>query len=405
MLKVGIAGATGYTGIELVQLLHTPYLRATRTHRLAHQREQRRQAASDADVHAVPWDYPLITLDAAYGRAAEVDVVFLCLPHGQSITAARAFAEAGVAVIDLSADFRLDTADAYRRWYGLEHTAPELLEHFVYGLCEVNREQLRGARLIAVPGCYPTTVNLGLYPLAKAGWLGERVIVDSKSGVSGAGRTAKLPYLFVEANENMTPYNVGYRHRHIAEMELVLNGHTSAPENNCHFTFSPHLLPANRGILSTMYVSVPTGVTEAQVRDLYAETYTGEPFIHLLPAGQQATLRHVTVYTNRAPSASPRTIPADPAAATYIIVCTEDNLIKGASGQAIQCINIAFGLDETAGLLSENSNLIRRWQISLESQTSVSAQFMGQSQAECNRLTRCEGMMEQRQAPIATSSC
>jgi N-acetyl-gamma-glutamyl-phosphate reductase len=342
MLKVGIAGATGYTGIELVQLLQR------HPHAVIGWITSENSAGKPlSEVHAVPWDYPLITLDAAYGRAAEVDVVFLCLPHGQSITAARAFAEAGVAVIDLSADFRLDTADAYRRWYGLEHTAPELLEHFVYGLCEVNREQLRGARLIAVPGCYPTTVNLGLYPLAKAGWLGERVIVDSKSGVSGAGRTAKLPYLFVEANENMTPYNVGYRHRHIAEMELVLNG--AAPENNCHFTFSPHLLPANRGILSTMYVRVPTGVTEAQMRDLYAETYAGAPFIHLLPAGQQATLRH-TVYTNRVAISITADDPGDPACRDFIIVCTEDNLIKGASGQAIQCMNIAFGLDETAGL-------------------------------------------------------
>lgn len=343
MIKVGIAGSTGYTGIELVQLLQRhPHVA------IGWITSENSAGKSLAEVHAVPWRYTLITLEEAYGRAAEVDVVFLCLPHGQSITAARTFAATGIAVIDLSADFRLATADAYRRWYGLEHTAPELLDHFIYGLCEVNRAQLRGARLIAVPGCYPTTVNLGLYPLAKAGWLGERVIVDSKSGVSGAGRTAKLPYLYVEANENMTPYNIGYRHRHIAEMELVLN--SVSPNGGSHFTFSPHLLPANRGILSTMYVRVPAGVTETQIRDLYAETYAGEPFVHLLPAGQQATLRH-TVHTNRCAISITVEAPDDPACRDFIIVCTEDNLIKGASGQAIQCMNIAFGLDETAGLL------------------------------------------------------
>lgn len=343
MIVAGIAGATGYTGIELVQLLHRhPQVTIGWI-----------TSASSAgkrlcDVHAVPWQYTLIALDEAYARAGEVDVVFLCLPHGQSIEAARRFAEAGIHVIDLSADFRLGRAEAYQRWYGLEHTAPELLPHFVYGLCEVNREQLRGARLIAVPGCYPTTVNLGLYPLAKAGWLGERVIIDSKSGISGAGRTAKLPYMFVESNENMTPYNIGYRHRHIAEMELVLNA--ASPNGACHFTFSPHLLPVNRGILSTIYVRTPQGVTEEQVRARYVEQYAGEPFIHLLPAGQQATLRH-TVHTNRCAISITAENPGDPACRDFIIVATEDNLIKGASGQAVQCMNISFGLDETAGLL------------------------------------------------------
>ncbi|MBE2238376.1 MAG: N-acetyl-gamma-glutamyl-phosphate reductase [Caldilineaceae bacterium] len=343
MIKAGIAGATGYTGIELVQLLH-------RHPQAVLQWITSVNSAGKplSEVHAAPWNYPLITLEAAYARAAEVDVVFLCLPHGQSIEAARTFAAAGIAVIDLSADFRLPSVDAYRRWYGLEHTAPELLPSFVYGLCEVNREKLRTARLIAVPGCYPTTVNLGLYPLAKAGWLGDRVIIDSKSGVSGAGRTAKQPYMFVEANENMTPYAIGHRHRHIAEMELVLNG--ASPGGACRFTFSPHLLPASRGILSTMYVRAPAGVTETQIRDLYAATYAGEPFIHLLPAGQQATLRH-TVHSNRCAISITADDPDDPSCRDFIIVATEDNLLKGASGQAVQCMNLAFGLDEIAGLI------------------------------------------------------
>lgn len=342
-LRVGIAGATGYTGLELVQLIHR------------HPRLQVGWLTSENsvgkrfnDVHAAPWDYPLISLDEAMQRAGEVDAVFLCLPHAASIEPVRAFQATGVRVIDLSADFRLQDAQAYARWYHQAHTAPELLPQFVYGLCEVNRAQIAGARLIANPGCYPTSVNLGLYPLAKAGWLSEQVIIDSKSGVSGAGRQSKLQYSFVEVNENFVPYNIGVRHRHIAEMEQVLNqvnGHKTH-----RFVFSPHLLPVNRGILSTMYVSVPAGVSEQAIRDLYAETYAGEPFIHLLPAGQIASLRH-TVHTNRCAISITPTDPAQPDGTDYIIVATLDNLIKGASGQAIQCLNIAVGMEETLGLL------------------------------------------------------
>jgi N-acetyl-gamma-glutamyl-phosphate reductase len=277
-----------------------------------------------------------------------VDVVFLCLPHAASIEPVRAFQATGVRVIDLSADFRLTDPQIYERWYHTAHTAPDLLDQFVYGLCEVYRQQIVGARLIDNPGCYPTSVNLGLYPLAKAGWLGNQVIVDSKSGVSGAGRQSKQMYSYVEVNENFLPYNIGVRHRHIAEMEQVLNrvnGH-----QNHKFIFSPHLLPVNRGILSTMYISVPEGVTEQMIRDLYTETYAAEPFIHLLPAGQLATLRH-TSYTNRVAISIMPTDPTQPDGTDYIIVATLDNLVKGASGQAIQNFNIAAGLEETAGLL------------------------------------------------------
>ena len=218
MQRAGIAGATGYTGSELVQWIQRhPELE------VGWITSENSAGKRLSDVHPVPWDYPLIPLAEGFNRADEVDVVFLCLPHGESIEAAKRFAATGVRVVDLSADFRLADAAAYKKWYGKEHTAPELLASFVYGLCEVNRSQIRGAQLIANPGCYPTSVNLGLYPLAKVGWLGERIIVDSKSSVSGAGRSLKLPYLFVEANENMSPYSVGYRHRHIAEMELVLD--------------------------------------------------------------------------------------------------------------------------------------------------------------------------------------
>ncbi len=297
--KAGIAGATGYTGLALVQLIQRhPQLE------VGWLTSENNAGKHFDDVHAVPWAIPLIPLQESYTRAGEVDVVFLCLPHGESLEAARRFAAEGVRVIDLSADFRLDTPEAYGVWYGHDHADPALLARFVYGLCEINREQMRGAQLIANPGCYPTSVNLGLYPLARAGVLGERVVIDAKSGISGAGRSAKLLYQFVESNENLTPYNLGYRHRHIAEMELVLNsaaqaGGQGGQAGRAHrFSFNPHLLPVNQGILSTMYVSVGGGLSEVQVRELYAQQYAGEPFIHLLPAGQQATLRHVTG-TNR----------------------------------------------------------------------------------------------------------
>ena len=295
MQRAGIAGATGYTGSELVQWIQRhPELE------VGWITSENSAGKRLSDVHPVPWDYPLIPLAEGFNRADEVDVVFLCLPHGESIEAAKRFAATGVRVVDLSADFRLADAAAYKKWYGKEHTAPELLASFVYGLCEVNRSQLRGAQLIANPGCYPTSVNLGLYPLAKAGWLSERVIVDSKSSVSGAGRSLKLPYLFVEANENMSPYSVGYRHRHIAEMELVLDG-AGDYHTDYRFTFTPHLLPINRGILSTMYVSVPQGVSHADIRDLYCTTLRRRTFCpsaapgparNCAACGQQQPLRH-----------------------------------------------------------------------------------------------------------------
>ncbi|MEM7536358.1 MAG: N-acetyl-gamma-glutamyl-phosphate reductase [Chloroflexota bacterium] len=343
MYKAGIAGATGYTGYELIQLIHRhPELEVGWI-------TSESSAGQDfSDVHDVPWDYPLISLADAIKKADEVDVVFLCLPHAASIEPVKAFQTQGKLIIDLSADYRLDDVNVYEQWYGIPHTEPSLLTQAVYGLCEVYREKIRGARLIANPGCYPTSVNLGLYPLAKAGWLGKKVIVDSKSGVSGAGRKAKLMYNYVEANENMTPYNIGYRHRHVSEMEMVLNG--ASGNGGYRFLFSPHLLPVSRGILSTIYIDVKDGVTEDDVRGLYSEMYADEPFVHLLPARKTATLGHIRNSNRCAVSITP----ADPNIANgseYIITSTIDNLLKGASGQAVQNFNIAVGVDETTGLL------------------------------------------------------
>ncbi len=343
MKKAGIAGATGYIGYELITLIHRhPELE------VGWLTSERNAGKRFNQVFSTPWDYTLITLEDAYLRADAVDVVFLCLPHAESMEAVKRFYAAGVRVIDLSADFRLKDVEVYKRWYGIEHSAPELCAEARYGLCELYRSELGGARLIANPGCYPTSVNLGLYPLAKAGWLGERVIIDSKSGISGAGRKTNLTYQFVEANENITPYNVGHRHRHISEMEQVL-GAANGEGRGHRFLFTPHLLPVNRGILSTMYVDAAAGVTEEQIRELYAENYSGEPFVHLLPAGEQASLAH-TVGTNRCAIGITPADPQMPDSGEYVITASIDNLIKGGSGQAVQNYNIAVGLDETAGL-------------------------------------------------------
>ena len=343
MKKAGIAGATGYIGYELITLIHRhPELE------VGWLTSERNAGKRFNQVFSTPWDYTLITLEDAYLRADAVDVVFLCLPHAESMEAVKRFYAAGVRVIDLSADFRLKDVEVYKRWYGIEHSAPELCAEARYGLCELYRSELGGARLIANPGCYPTSVNLGLYPLAKAGWLGERVIIDSKSGISGAGRKTNLTYQFVEANENITPYNVGHRHRHISEMEQVL-GAANGEGRGHRFLFTPHLLPVNRGILSTMYVDAAAGVTEEQIRELYAENYSGEPFIHLLPAGEQASLAH-TAGTNRCAIGITPADPLMPDSGEYVITASIDNLIKGGSGQAVQNYNIAVGLDETAGL-------------------------------------------------------
>jgi len=343
MHKAGIAGATGYIGYELITLIHRhPELE------VGWLTSERSAGKRFDQIFSTPWDYELINLESAYLRADEVDVVFLCLPHAESMEAVKRFYAAGVRVIDLSADFRLKDVDVYKRWYGVEHSAPELCAEARYGLCELYRGQLDGAQLIATPGCYPTSVNLGLFPLAKAGWLGERVIIDSMSGISGAGRKTNLTYQFVEANENITPYNVGHRHRHIAEMEQVL-GAANGGERGHRFLFTPHLVPVNRGILSTMYIDVPAGVTEENIRELYAENYAGEPFIHLLAPGEQASLAH-TANTNRCAIGITPADPTLPDGSEYVITASIDNLIKGGSGQAVQNYNIAVGLDETAGL-------------------------------------------------------
>jgi len=335
MIRVGILGATGYTGYELVHLL-TGHDQAKVVFATSRSSAGKRLC----DLYPCPYDLPLIAPEHA--DLAAIDVAFFCLPHGESMPVVQQVREAGVRAIDLSADFRLRDADVYTRWYRVAHVAPWLLSEAVYGLPEVYSEQIGHADLVANPGCYPTSVLLALYPLARGGQLADsRVIVDSKSGASGAGRKLSLKTHFVEVNENFGPYSIGRAHRHLSEMEQELSAWAEA---RVRVTFSPHLLPVSRGILSTIYVTLQAGWSVERLVALYEEAYAGDPFVHVLPAGKLASLAYVT-HTNRCALSF-----AEAGENTFIVVSAIDNLIKGASGQAVQNMNLMFGLDETMGL-------------------------------------------------------
>ncbi|MCI0477058.1 MAG: N-acetyl-gamma-glutamyl-phosphate reductase [Anaerolineales bacterium] len=335
MIRVGIYGASGYTGVELVKLFaRHPQVR------IAFATSDSYVGKKMSDAFLCHFDIPFVAHDAAPLDA--IDVAFLALPHGASADYAKRVLDAGARVIDLSADFRLHDAAAYKKWYGLDHHAPELLPDAVYGMPELHRARIKNAKLIANPGCYPTSVILGLAPIWRAGATDATIIVDSKSGVSGAGRKPTLTVHFCEVNENLAPYNIGRVHRHLSEMEQELqaiNAHAS-------LIFSPHLLPVTRGILSTMYVRLNDRWDENRLRDLYVETYRAEPFVKILPSGQIATLAH-SVNTNFCTISIHYVADVQQA----IICASIDNLIKGASGQAVQNMNVMFGLEETTGLI------------------------------------------------------
>lgn len=336
MIKAGIFGATGYTGLELVKILgRHPQVE------IRFLTSQSAAGKSLASIHPAAPDVPLIDGQAA--PLQDADVVFLCLPHAAAADTAVTALQAGCRVIDLSADFRLKDAATYEKWYGVTHPAPDLLATAVYGLTEFAREQLPRARLVANPGCYPTSILLALQPILAAGLpLAGPIIADSKSGVSGAGRAPKQNTHFVEVSGNFSPYKIGRLHRHLPEIEQgIAVWNTTAPP----LIFSPHLLPVPRGILSTIYVTLSDSVNAAGLRGLYEDAYAGELFVHLLPAGQLATLAHVN-HTNRC------AIALTLAGQTLIITAAIDNLVKGAAGQAVQNMNVVFGQDECLGLIS-----------------------------------------------------
>ncbi len=334
MIQAGVYGATGYTGLELVKILGRH-----RDVSIAFATSSSRAGQSLASVHPSGPAISLIEPKAA--PLDEIDVVFLCLPHGAAASTAVTALEAGSRVVDLSADFRLRDPVTYAKWYGLEHPAPHLLPEAVYGLSEFAREALPGARLVANPGCYPTSVLLAVQPALQAGAIGGTIIADSKSGVSGAGREPKQHTHFVEVVDNFSPYKIGRSHRHLPEMEQGLALWQEEPPA---LIFSPHLLPVPRGILSTIYAPLKPGWSEASLRSLYQESYGGEPFVKVLPAGELATLAHVN-HSNLCAIAL--SLVGD----TLILTSAIDNLVKGAAGQAVQNMNLMVGLEETAGLL------------------------------------------------------
>lgn len=336
MIKVGVFGASGYTGFESLAVL--------RKHPAVEVVFATSESAAGqklSDLYPVAWDLPLTPL--AEAPLADVDAVFCCLPHGASMPTVIAARQAGVRVIDLSADFRLTDAALYQKWYGLPHEAPALLAEAVYGLPEINRARIRETNLLANPGCYPTSVLLALYPLLKAELLDASapIIADSKSGVSGAGRKPTLKVHFVEVNENLSPYNIGQSHRHVPEMAQTI-ANLGGPGDK--LIFSPHLVPVSRGMLSTVYASLGDDLPAAAAQSLYAETYAAEPMVRVLPAGQLATMAH-TQRTHLGVLSITWLHPRQ------LIICSSiDNLGKGAAGQAVQNFNIMFGLDETLGL-------------------------------------------------------
>lgn len=335
MLRVGVYGATGYTGYELMRI----FARHPEAE-IVFATSATYAGSRYSDVQPCPYQDVLIPPDEA--PLEQVDVVFLCTPHGASARLAERVLQAGARCIDLSADFRLRDPEVYETWY-CPHPVPRLLDEAVYGLTEVCRQQLGEARLVANPGCYPTGPLLALYPLLRGGILADdRIIIDAKSGVSGAGAKPSARTHFVSVHDSVSPYNVGRLHRHVPEMEQEMACYGGCP---VRVVFAPHLLPLSRGILSTIYVSLDPGWNQEKVISLWNEAYDGEPFIQPLEADKIATLAHV-VHTNRCSMS----ISSAGAEGEFIIVTAIDNLLKGASGQAVQNMNAMFGLDETLGL-------------------------------------------------------
>jgi N-acetyl-gamma-glutamyl-phosphate reductase len=347
MIKIGIYGATGYTGLELLRLL----LRHPQAE-IAWLTSENSAGQQFGDVFSVP---PAIggrtLIPSAAADPSAVDLVFCCLPHAVSLEWVAKARAAGAKVVDLSADYRLKDPAVYEKTYGHAHTQPDLLAQAVYGLPELHRAEIAHAGLVANPGCYPTSVILGLAPLAKAGWLAGTIISDSKSGVSGAGRSPSLKTHFVEANENVSPYNIGRSHRHLPEMEQELeqigkSANLQMANGKWQIVFSPHLTPVSRGMLSTIYATLPEGPTEAQVREKYEAMYADEPLVYLLKPGQAATMGHTT-NTNFCAIG----LTFVPASRTLIVTSSIDNLGKGASGAAVQNMNVMCGMAETMGLM------------------------------------------------------
>jgi N-acetyl-gamma-glutamyl-phosphate reductase len=335
MIRIGIVGGTGYTGVELLRIL------------ALHPQAELAMITSRGEAgRPVAEMFPNLRghVDLSFsepdpGRMAECDLVFFATPNGTAMQQVPQLLEKGVKVIDLAADFRLKDAQLWQQWYGMEHACPELLEEAVYGLPEVYRDEVRKARLVANPGCYPTAVTLGWLPLAEQGLIDlKNLIADTKSGVSGAGRKAAVPILMGESGESFKAYNA-HGHRHQPEIQHNLERITGKPIG---VTFVPHLLPMIRGIHATLYGTI-TGETDLQ--RLYETRYADEPFVDVMPAGSHPETRTVKG-VNHCRIAIHRPLGGD----KVVVLSVIDNLVKGAAGQAVQNMNLMFGLDESSGL-------------------------------------------------------
>ena len=341
--KVAIVGASGYSGEVLVQLLlNHPHAELVAVTSRQNAGQTLAQVFPKFASHPKSKTLRFVEPNAEV-LAKQADVVFLALPHGVAAEYAIPLLNAGCVVIDLSADFRLKSADIYREFYAHDHPAPELLKKAVYGLPEFYRAEIKKSLLIASPGCYPTSILLPVIPLLKAGLIQPAgIIADSLSGVSGAGRKAEVDYLFCECNESVRPYGVP-KHRHLSEIEEQLS---FAAGTKVTIQFTPHLIPVNRGILTTLYLN-PTNLANAEtIAACYAQAYATEPFVRLLEGKALPDTKNV-VGTNVCEIAWR----LDPRTGRLIVMSAEDNVVKGASGQAVQSLNILSGWPETAGLV------------------------------------------------------
>ncbi len=340
MIKVGIIGSTGYAGNELVRLL------------LQHGKTEIVWYGSKSYIgeeYASIYRNMFRLVDARClddnmeELAREADVIFTATPQGLCASLVTEDILRQTKIVDLSADFRIKDVATYEKWYGITHKSPQFIEEAVYGLCELNREHVRNARLVANPGCYPTCSTLALYPLVKEHLIDPNtIIIDAKSGTSGAGRGAKVANLFCEVNENIKAYGVA-THRHTPEIEEQL-GYAAGCEVKINFT--PHLVPMNRGILVTAYASMAKDMTEEEIREIYRAYYDKETFVRVLKKGDCPETRFVegSNYVDM-------NVKLDPRTNRIIAMGAMDNLVKGAAGQAVQNMNLMFGLPENMGLM------------------------------------------------------
>lgn len=337
-LKVGIVGGTGYTGVELLRLLAIhPNVDVV--------------AVTSRGEAGLPVSEMFPSLrgyidiafsDPATAKLDTCDIVFFATPHGVAMSQAPALLASGTKLIDLAADFRLQDTAIFEKWYDMPHSCPDILQASVYGIPELNREQIKQADVIANPGCYPTTILLGLMPLLEKSLVDftAPVIADSKSGVSGAGRKAAVATLFAEASDNMKAYGLS-GHRHHPEIDAQLK---KLAGNDLQFIFVPHLVPMIRGMLSTIYIKLTNKAQNISLQSLYEQRYAGESFVDVLPQGVLPETRSVR-------GSNQLRIALQPQVEGYLtIVVVQDNLVKGAAGQAVQNMNVMFGLAETAGL-------------------------------------------------------